>query len=397
MTQPQPPLSEAVQVALKRRLAAAQPDAYEPALVSALVALSHRLAELGRHDEGLRVADEAVDLAEALDERLPGSHRWTYAWALSNLAMRLSNLGDHNGALAVGQESVEIYRAIDRSDPGGRAGGLGNALVNLAADLPRLGRHEEAYAAASEACELIRAARAEARDAHTPLYVLALNNLAATLAGLGRLAEAIDAAKRSVNVCRTLDGQYRLRLAHVLRTLAHALGTAGRHREALDAVEESIAVARRRLAGFSEHNEARRELARSLSSCADELDELERPVEAMAASEEATELWRILAGASPRSYAPYLVSELSSMTIRRYRLNQRAGMLAAAEEAVEIARSHQAAYRGDDPSLLARALDRLAASLRVLGRDSEAIGPAQEAAAIRRTATQARPQPAAHD
>lgn len=104
--------AQLVQVAMARRMATEEPDAYQPKLAAALDALARRLSDLGRHEEALRAADEAVDVYEELQARHPGSYRAALGMATSNFAVQLDRLGRH-------QDSVGPRRA------GGRAAARG--------------------------------------------------------------------------------------------------------------------------------------------------------------------------------------------------------------------------------------------------------------------------------
>ena len=74
--------------------------------------------------------------------------------SLNTLAVRLSELGRREEALAAAQEAVQIRRALTRARPEAFTPGLATSLYNLATRLSALGRREEALAAAQEAADL---------------------------------------------------------------------------------------------------------------------------------------------------------------------------------------------------------------------------------------------------
>jgi tetratricopeptide (TPR) repeat protein len=75
--------------------------------------------------------------------------------SLNNLANRLSELGRREEALAAAQEAVQIRRALAAARPEAFTPDLARSLSNLAAMLSELGRREEALAAAQEAAALL--------------------------------------------------------------------------------------------------------------------------------------------------------------------------------------------------------------------------------------------------
>ncbi|MEV8512182.1 tetratricopeptide repeat protein [Dactylosporangium sp. NPDC051484] len=238
--------AEAIRVALTRRMASADPDAYQPKLAETLDALARRLSQLGRHEEALRAADEAVDVYDELEDRHPGMYRSALGAATSDFALQLDRLGRYADALAVDQQAVEILRGLDRNNPGGRADGLGHALTNLSVSLAQADRDDEALQAAQEAVELYQAARKQAAGSRTTAYSRALVILAASLETLGRHGEALDVAKRAANVCHesgsTGSAERAQQLAAALRSVSEICGRLGQHDEAAAATAEAEAA-----------------------------------------------------------------------------------------------------------------------------------------------------------
>ncbi|GAA2371724.1 tetratricopeptide repeat protein [Dactylosporangium salmoneum] len=290
---------ELMRVALARRTAAAEPGAHRPELAAALDALARRLSDLGRREEALRAADEAVDVYEELYEHSPGSYRAALGIATSNFAVQLDRVGRRKDSLAVDEQAVEMLRGADRNDPGARADRLGHALTNLAISLSRFGRDDEALAAAREAAELYDAAGHRVAGHSRALVILSDR-----LDDVGAHEEALEVATRSAAVAR--DGAPR-ELAVALRaTSGLLLRQFGRPEEALAAAEEALALQRRVSPPDGE------ELARSLRRVADALHALGRPAEAVAADEEALPIWRSLAERYPLAHEADLAAALAA-------------------------------------------------------------------------------------
>lgn len=125
------------------------------------VKLTERLARYFRH-----LAERSQDVVA-----------WDKAAAsLTNLAIRLRDLGRREQALAAAEEAVQLYRTLAEAHPDAVTPDLAASLNNLASSLSELGRPEQAFVAAEEAADLYRTL-AEARpDAFTPNLASSLNN-----------------------------------------------------------------------------------------------------------------------------------------------------------------------------------------------------------------------------
>ena len=90
------------------------------------------------------------------------------AGALNNLATRLSALGRREDALAVAEEAVGLYRTLADQRPDAFRPNLAGSLNTLANRLRDLGRREDALAAAGEAVWLRRTLAAQRPDVFRP-------------------------------------------------------------------------------------------------------------------------------------------------------------------------------------------------------------------------------------
>ncbi len=171
-------------------LAADQPDlAAEQA--RALNNLSVRLSELGRREDALAAAEEAVALRRTLAAQRPDAFRPDLAASLNNLAAMLSALGRREDALAAAEEAVALHHTLAAQRPDAFRPDLAGSLNNLANRLSALGRREDALAAAAEAVALYRTLAAQRPDAFRPDLAMSLNNLA------NRLSEPRPAGGRA--------------------------------------------------------------------------------------------------------------------------------------------------------------------------------------------------------
>ncbi|MBI2304795.1 MAG: tetratricopeptide repeat protein [Chloroflexi bacterium] len=189
-------------VAIRRELAAAQPDAFRPYLATSLNNLAVLLSEVGRRDEARAPAQEAVALYRELAAAHPDAFRPNLAGSLNNLAIRLSEVGRRDEALAPAQEAVDLYRGLAAAHPDAFRPDLAMSLNNLANSLSEVGRREAALEPAQEAVALYRELAAAHPDAFRPYLAVSLNNLAKFLNEVGRRDAALEPAQEGIQALR---------------------------------------------------------------------------------------------------------------------------------------------------------------------------------------------------
>jgi tetratricopeptide (TPR) repeat protein len=313
-----------------RAFAEQEPDDNQAELVQSLLSLSDRLADAGRAQEALDAADEAVDLAEDLQERFGASYQTTAAWAAYTLAKRLRDVGEAESATALYAEAVELMRSTHRHDPYRRAKDLGTSLTDYALHLARRGQHEQAVAIGTEAVELFRAANTEVRGEFARPWALAQRNIAAALGELGRHEEALDAARRAVNLARA--AHHPPTLVECLRALSFAYRDLNRTEEALSFAHQCVDAAR--AADPSSVDDA---LGLALDLLASTLSWAQQRREAVPVAAEAVAAWRLIAAASPGQLSS-LAKALSVHGFHQWRVGADDFGLASADEAERIAR-----------------------------------------------------------
>jgi tetratricopeptide (TPR) repeat protein len=330
----------------------------------------------------------AVVVMEQMRQRLQrGLQSWPEevqveaARVTNNLGNRLGHLGRREEALAAAEEAVRLRRVLAAARPDAFIPALARALNNLANRLSGLGRREEALAAAEEARDLYRDLAAARGDAFTPDLATSLNNLSVFLSALGRREEALAVAEEAVRLRRTLAAArpdaFSPNLAMALNNLANRLGELGRREDALAAAEEARDLYRDLAAARPDAFTP--DLASSLNNLANRLSELGRQEGAMAAAEEAVRLRRTLAAARPDACTPDLATSLNNLSVFLSELGRREAALAAAEEAVRLRRTLAAARPDAFTPDLAVSLAVLANCLEATGRDDDALAANQEA------------------
>ncbi len=187
-------------VVLYRTLAETQPDAFKPNLAGTLNTLASSLSNLGKRDEALAAAKEAVTIYRTFAEAQRDSFKPTLAVSLNTLASSLSSLGKHDEALAAAKEAVTLYRTLAETQPDAFKPNFAMSLTNLATRLSDLGKHDEALAAAEEAVTIRRALADDRPDAFKPDLATSLNNFANTLSNLDKHEKALVAAGEAVTI-----------------------------------------------------------------------------------------------------------------------------------------------------------------------------------------------------
>ena len=93
---------------MRRRLAAANPAAYEPDLASSLYNWSIDLGEAGRREEGLAAIEEAVQVYRRLAVTNPAEYEPDLAMSLYTLSLRLGEVGRRDEANAASEEADKL-------------------------------------------------------------------------------------------------------------------------------------------------------------------------------------------------------------------------------------------------------------------------------------------------
>lgn len=222
-----------------------------------------------------------------------------------NLANRLSTLGRREDALEAAEEAVSLYRDLASERSGAFVHSIALSLNNLSNRLSALGRHEDALKAAEEAVSLYRDLVSERQGVPIPVLAISLNNLSGCLNDLGRRIDAFEAAEEAVSLYRDLASEQPGPFAHTLINLANRLSALGRREDALKAAKEAVSL-RRRLA--SERPDAfSHDVALSLSVMADRLEELDRLDEALPCDHEAIDFIGPYFVSKPMGYAQQMM------------------------------------------------------------------------------------------
>ena len=380
-------------VAHLRRLAAADPAMYEPALAMALNILSVRLGEVGRRAEGLSAIEEAVSVRRRLAAAHPDANEPDMATALNNLSVRLGEVGRREEGLAAIEEAVAVYRRLATVNPSAFEPALANALNNLSARLGEVGRRDEGLSAIKEAVCVYRRLATVNPAAHQPAVAMALTNYSNWLGEAGQSEQGVAAIQEAVNLRRQLaaanPAAFEPDLAASLTILSARLGEVERRQEGLVAIEGAVAIYRR----LVEANPAAYEsdLAASLSTFSAWLGEVGRRQEGLAAIEEAVAVYRRLAAAIPAAYELLLATALGKLSVQLGAVGRDEEGLAAIKEALDLYRGLGANSSSPHERALSSVLQGLAVDLGKAGRYQDALAAIYEAVSSYRQSSAANP------
>ena len=102
---------------IRRKLAKARPDEFEPDLATSLSNLANHLSEVGQYESGLEHAREALEIRRKLAEAKPDRFQPDLAASLSNYASHLSDVGQYESGLKYARQALEIRRKLAEARP----------------------------------------------------------------------------------------------------------------------------------------------------------------------------------------------------------------------------------------------------------------------------------------
>ncbi len=350
-----------------------------PDLASALNTLGNRYAEVGRRDDALAPAEEAVSLYRELAAE-NAAYLPNLAGALNNLGNRYAEVGRRRDAVAPTEEAVRLRGEL-AAENAAYLPDLAGALSNLGIRYAEVGRRDDALAPTEEAVRL-RGELAAENAAYLPDLASALNNLGNRYAEVGRRRDAVAPTEEAVRLRGELvaeNAAYLPDLASALNNLGNRYAEVGRRRDAVAPTEEAVGLYRELAAENAAYLPNLASALNNLGAC---YADVGRRDDAIAPTEEAVRLRGELA-AENAAYLPDLASALSNLGACYAEVGRRDDAVAPTEEAVRLCRelaAENAAYLPD----LAGALNNLGACYAEVGRRDDAVAPTEGAVGLYR-------------
>ena len=300
--------------------------------------LAIRLSDLGRHEDALHAAQEAVATYRQLNILKPSSFKSSLATSLNNLGKVLTELGQHEEALNTIQEAVDLYQQLKSQRPNAFQSEFAASLNNLGNILSDLGRRENALGAIQEAIAIYRQLAIRRPDSFLSDIAMGLSNLGNSLSELGRYEDALGSTQEAVGIYRQLTAKrpdvFLPDLGMSLSNLGLRLSEVGRHEDALRATQEAINI--RRQLVLRRPDAFLPDLANTLNNLGKIFSELRRHEDALRATQEAVDIRRQLALRRPDAFLPHFALSLNNLGNRLNVLGRREDAVQAVEEAVRI-------------------------------------------------------------
>lgn len=351
------------------------------------------LAELGRDEEALTDAHEAVRAYRELAAEVPSAYSALLAAAISNEGMLLLRSGRVREAVTAAEEVVAVFRKLARTNPDAYEDDLARALGNLSVRQAGAGLRTEALAAAEEAVEILRRLVAANPTAFERSYAVALHNLGARLVDHGSWAAALAANRQAETIHRRLarvnPSVHRPDLSAALTNISVALFGLGRAEDAVAVMREALDIDRALAADNPRGHMST--LALSLGHFTVRLGMSGRHEEAVETAREGVDIVRRLAEERPGAYRVSLARSLVNLGIGLARTGRHSEAVAAVAEAVQLYREASAAEPGVHDGALTVALSVHGLRLSESGRHAEALTVTREALERQRQLHRARP------
>jgi tetratricopeptide (TPR) repeat protein len=326
---------------------------------------------IGEHHVAKTADCELIDGCLAWIDTEPTETREKHRRDLLTVLQRATH-PDHGVAIAGGSALLDHL-------VGTRTRELASAMVAVTIETPgtllhHLERHvdtldEEALAAIATAL---------------PLHSLTLMefSLQVAIRTADSARKNLEAAASAYDVSPHDHEELQSRLAGRLVTLGNRYHNAGQPEEALAAVQEAVNIFARLAA--TRPNAFLPALVLSLNNAVAVLAELGRHEEALAPSQEAVDIRRRLAAISPDAFLPDLAVSLNSFGATLSNLGRREEAAAAVQEAIDIYRRLAATQPDAFRPELAGSLNNAGPMLSNLGRLEEGLAASQEAVDIYR-------------
>lgn len=351
-------------------------------LASAQLGLGHRLAALGRHQEARVVLEEALVGYRNLAEDEPRLPSWGLAVATTSLAHSLWMTGELPKALRLAREGVEQARRLAEANPNAHLGLLGNALRVLTCIISETNQSSERLAVAQEAVTLFRSLAQANPNAHLRSLAETLQLEARALANAARFSDALTAQEESVLIWRVLAESdresHRVDLALALDNYSNRLSDAGRPDDGLAAGRECVGLLHSvPLPDSAEFTGVRAEVIATLGR---RLAETGQHAAAIDELRTAMALQRDMMDESDLIWINSFTATLCTVADQHRALGQAAESRAAAEEAIALLRARAADLGAAELDTMARALNCLArVAERTPDGNAEALAARQEA------------------
>jgi tetratricopeptide (TPR) repeat protein len=371
-------------------------EAEDPALRGALLNnLSIRLCLLGRHDEALQRAEEALAIYGELAAANSAEHAGNLARVLANIANIHIDLQQHEIGLAPARQGVGILRELAALRPDDLSLDLGMALNALSRILSALGQRDEALSTSIEQVDIFQSHQAspQADDVSADLAG-SLTNLSNEFAECSQPEEALAAAQAAIEILAPLAKRHPDAYTHVLGgslgNYANRLSAVGRHDDALQTALAAVEALRPLSDARPEAHAP--DLAGALLNLANKLQALNRHRAALAICKESAAIYRVLTLARPGMFILEAATAYNTLAYCELDNGRTEDAVAAARRSVEICGQMNNVTASLANEKLAMSLNTLATCLGCAGEHKEAASAVSRSVTICRALAAENPE-----
>jgi tetratricopeptide (TPR) repeat protein len=321
-----------------QRLAQANPEHYEPKMAMIQNNLGLIYADLNAYDKAEEACKEALKIYQRLAQANPERYELFVAATQNNLGLMYTDLNAYDKAKEAYKEALEIYQRLTQANPKRYEPFVAttqNNLGNMYADLNAYDKAEEAYKEALE----IRKRLAQANpERYEPDVAMIQNNLGLIYADLNAYDKAEEAYKEALEIRKRLAQANPERYEPDVATTQNNLGLIYADLNAYDKAEEAYKEAleiRKRLA---QANPERYEpfVAMIQNNLGNMYADLNAYDKAKEACNEALEIYQRLVQANPDRYEPFVAATQNNLGNMYADLNAYDKAETAYKEALEI-------------------------------------------------------------
>ncbi|TFK21111.1 hypothetical protein FA15DRAFT_758951 [Coprinopsis marcescibilis] len=252
---------------------------------------------IGRHDESLQIAEEAVSISRELDAASMQDYRPLLVMTATTRtrAMTLQS-SPCPEVVAATRECVEIYRQLFKTNAAEYADDLVSELIQLSAVSHLYSSELEFVQAVQEAVKISRRLVAENIIVFPPIMARALVRLSLHLSDEGKVEDGLRAGSEALDLYRNSvaedpDSDVQAGLGEALRLYSVLLNDDNRMEEAVLVCRESVELYRQLVAGHTSVIYSSG-LAESLAQLGCNLDDCGRTDEGLSLVREAIEIQR---------------------------------------------------------------------------------------------------------
>jgi hypothetical protein len=323
---------------IRQQLAKDKPERFEPDWAISLSNYANRLADVGNTTQALDCAKQALDIRQRLAKYKPERFEPDFATSLGNYANHLSEVGDTTQALNYAKQALDIRQRLAKDKPERFEPDLATSLSNYANHLSDVGDTTQALACAKQALNIYQRLAKDKPERFEPDWAMSLGNYANRLSEVGDTTQALDCAKQTLEILQRLakdkPERFEADWATSLSNYANHLSNVGDTTQALACAKQALDIRQRLAKDKPERFEA--DWATSLSNYANHLSDVGNTAQALDCAKQALEIRQQLAKKIPTRFEPDWATSLGNYAKHLSEIGDTTQALDCAKRALDI-------------------------------------------------------------